>query len=243
MYSTTIVTPTYNERDNLGRLVDFLAEMFNGLKIDYEMIIVDDNSPDGTGKLADQLAEENHCIVSVHRPYKMGLQSAYLEGARRATKDTIILMDSDFSHNPDTIPTMLNKLKEAPIVLGSRFVKGGSFKTLNRRKIGTTLLNLFIRFLFKLDIHDYTNGFLAIKKDTFEYLLEEGTKKNIFPFDMVIYTVPLVMLAHINSIPIIEVPTFYVYRIRGKSKLNIWKVGFKTLVYAVEKSWALKEEW
>ncbi len=243
MRSLTLVTPTYNEKNNIQRLSDFLAKLFNDIELDYELIVIDDNSPDGTGQLVDRLADKNHSIVPIHRPHKMGLQSAYLEGVKRATKETIILMDSDFSHDPSTIPEMIEKLDETPIVLGSRFTEGGGFKTLTRRKIGTTLLNVFIRWLFGMRIRDYTNGFIAIKKDVLHLLLEEGEKRNIFPFDIVIYTVPLIMLAHIKSIPIVEVPTTYVYRTWGKSKLNIWSVGSKTLFYVLTKYWLLLKEW
>ena len=121
----TVITPTYNEAENLPKLVSALFT----LPLDLHLLVVDDNSPDGTGRIADELAGADSRVRVLHRAGKLGLRSAYLEGFRIALDDgadAILQMDADFSHDPAKIPAMAEMLKSCDMVLGSRYVKGGS---------------------------------------------------------------------------------------------------------------------
>jgi len=122
-----VIIPTYNESDNIERLVgEILA-----LPIDAHVIVVDDNSPDGTGKLVDDLAARDTRVHAVHRPAKLGLGTAHIAGMRRAFElncDPIVTMDADFSHNPRYIPALLAGLKNFDVVIGSRYARGGGME-------------------------------------------------------------------------------------------------------------------
>src|ERR1035441_6366659 len=123
MNKTLVVVPTYNERENLPPL----AQRLLALPVPVDLLIVDDNSPDGTGKLADNLAAEHSSIHVLHRAEKSGLGRAYIAGFKWALErgyEFIFEMDGDFSHNPDDIPVLLEAAKDADLVLGSRYVNG-----------------------------------------------------------------------------------------------------------------------
>ena len=123
MNTTLIVMPTYNERENLPRMVQRLL----ALPVKVDLLVVDDNSPDGTGKLADELAAQHPEVHVLHRAEKNGLGRAYLAGFKWAlarSYEFIFEMDGDFSHNPDDVPVMLEAAKEADLVVGSRYING-----------------------------------------------------------------------------------------------------------------------
>ena len=125
MPGITAVIPTYNEAENLPKLVSALF----ALPLDLHLLVVDDNSPDGTGRIADELAAHEQRLHVLHREGKLGLRSAYLSGFRLALDDgadSILQMDADFSHDPERIPEMARKLETCDLVLGSRYVPGGS---------------------------------------------------------------------------------------------------------------------
>ncbi|MEA3395874.1 MAG: glycosyltransferase, partial [Chloroflexota bacterium] len=158
---TTVIVPTYDERENIERLVALLLE----LPIEPRVIVVDDNSPDGTGELAERLAGEHPGRITViHRAGKLGLGTAYIAGFRQALADgseVIVTMDADFSHPPEAIPALVAKIGEGyALVIGSRYVTGG-------RTVGCTLArqalswgaNAFTRILLGLQAHDTTAGF------------------------------------------------------------------------------------
>ena len=123
MQKAFVVIPTYNERDNLQRLTELVLQQHPSL----HLLIVDDNSPDGTGQLADQLAHQNDRITVLHRPAKQGLGSAYRDGFRQAMAlgaDLLIEMDADFSHDPAVLPLFLEKMDAYDLVIGSRYLNG-----------------------------------------------------------------------------------------------------------------------
>ena len=164
---TTVIVPTYDERENIERLVALLLE----LPIEPRVIIVDDNSPDGTGELAERLAGEHPGRITViHRAGKLGLGTAYIAGFRQALADgseVIVTMDADFSHPPEAIPALVAKIGEGyALVIGSRYVAGG-------RTVGCTLYrqalswgaNAFARTLLGLQAHDTTAGFRCYRRE------------------------------------------------------------------------------
>src|SRR5262245_1126040 len=154
-----IVVPTYNERDSIARLV---AEIL-ALPVGAQVIVVDDNSPDGTGELLDGIAAREPRLHVVHRPAKLGLGTAHIAGIRHAFAlglEPIGTMDADFSHNPRYIPDLLAGLEQYDLMIGSRYVPGGGTRNCPRRRILlSTGANTFARLMLGLRAHDCTAGF------------------------------------------------------------------------------------
>ena len=154
-----LVLPTYNEALNLERLVTAVLNAYPSLHV----LIVDDNSPDGTGEIADRMAAENDSILVLHRHTDKGLGRAYTEGINLVLKwgaSVVIQMDCDFSHDPNTLPKLIAAVESADLVIGSRYVPGG--KTVNwpvRRRVLSFCANQFVRLLFRLPTQDCTSGF------------------------------------------------------------------------------------
>jgi glycosyltransferase involved in cell wall biosynthesis len=166
----TAIVPTYNERENIESLVTQLL----ALPIDLSVIIVDDNSPDGTGAIADHLAAERRGRVEViHRSGKLGLGTAYVAGFKRALRegaDLICTMDADFSHNPRYIPDMVDRIGQGyDLVIGSRYVEGGGTSGCTEiRKLLSHGANAFARATLRLHAHDATAGFRCYRRQVLE---------------------------------------------------------------------------
>ncbi len=159
-----IIIPTYNEAENLEPLVSAVL----ALDADLEILVVDDNSPDGTGQIADRLSETLGVVHVLHRPGKMGLGTAYVEGFKWAIEhgyDYVFEMDCDFSHDPAYLPTFLSKISEADLVIGSRYVKEGSTPNWGvLRKLISWGGNAFARLMLGLKTHDCTGGFRCYRR-------------------------------------------------------------------------------
>lgn len=156
---SVVIVPTYNEHDNIDTLItDLLA-----LPVDLNVIVVDDNSPDGTGRQADAWAAHNGRVQVIHRSGKLGLGTAYIAGFRRALAgdfERVLTMDADFSHHPRHIPAMIELARQRDLVIGSRYVKGGGTLhcTLKRRALSRGA-NAFARLMLGLRATDCTAGF------------------------------------------------------------------------------------
>lgn len=214
---TTVVIPTYNEAENLPKLVSALFS----LPLDLRLLVVDDNSPDGTGQLADQLAKDHPGRIEVlHRPGKMGLRSAYLNGFQKildGDSQSIVQMDADFSHDPAKLVEMTELLESADVVLGSRYVKGGSVdeKWPIWRKWLSAFGNFYARTILALPLHDVTTGYRmwraeALKQMPFERIQSTGY----------IFLVEMIYLAHCLEFSIGEAPIYFADRRFGKSKMS-----------------------
>jgi dolichol-phosphate mannosyltransferase len=164
--NTSIIVPTYNERENLPDLVNQIL----ALDIDADVIVVDDNSPDGTGKLADELATATNRVQVIHRPGKLGLGTAYVTGFKLAlarNADRVVTMDADFSHNPRYIPALVALTDTYHIGIGSRYVPGGSVAQdwgVHRRFLSWGA-NLFARTTLGLKANDCTAGFRCYRSE------------------------------------------------------------------------------
>jgi len=211
------IIPTYNESENVGPLIRALLDVEPPL----DVLIVDDNSPDGTGKIADGLAAESGGRVSVlHRRGKQGLGSAYIAGFRHALGlgyDRVIQMDADFSHRPEDVPRLLGALGEADVVIGSRKVPGG-------RVVGWSILrrllsagaSLYARLLLGLQIRDCTSGFKCVSRRALEVLDLDRVRSNGYGF-----LVELNYAWHKAGMRISEVPIVFPDRVRGRSKMTV----------------------
>ena len=162
---TLILLPTYNERENVGKLCTDIM----GLGLDADILCVDDNSPDGTGDLLDRLAEAHSNVMVLHRPRKMGIGSAHLDGIRWAYDHhyaTLVTMDCDFSHQPEHIRDLLNESVRYEVVVGSRYLSKHSLRGWSLFRKSLTLLgHSLTRFLLRMK-YDATGGFRAYRLDT-----------------------------------------------------------------------------
>jgi dolichol-phosphate mannosyltransferase len=166
----TVVTPTYNEAENLPKLVSALFT----LPLELRVLVVDDNSPDGTGAIADVLARQHpHRVRVLHRAGKLGLRTAYLEGFASALEtdaDAVVQMDADFSHDPTELAAMAERLASCDVVLGSRYVSGGSVDVRwpHWRRGLSAFGNFYARTILGLPLRDVTTGYRMWKRATLE---------------------------------------------------------------------------
>ena len=218
MQQLTVVIPTYNEAENLPELVSALR----GLAIpSLRILIVDDNSPDGTGTLADQMAAaEPDQFGVVHRSGKLGLGSAYLTGFRRALElgsQAIGQMDADFSHSPEYLPALLGGLEHADAAFGSRYVAGGRLD--ERWGIGRVLLsrygNLYARTILGLRIRDSTGGFRVWRAETLR-----GIPLDRIHSEGYVFQVEMAFVAQRLGYRMVEMPIYFEDRRIGRSKMS-----------------------
>jgi dolichol-phosphate mannosyltransferase len=212
----TVVTPTYNEAENLPKLVSALF----ALPLDLNILVVDDNSPDGTGQIADGLAGSDKRVRVLHRAGKLGLRSAYLEGFRSALDngaEIVVQMDADFSHDPAALVDMLARLESNDVVLGSRYVSGGSVDKQwpQWRKSLSAFGNFYARTILGMPLHDVTTGYRMWRRKTLEGMPFNRIKANGY-----IFLVEMIYLAHCLQYKIGEAPIYFADRRWGKSKMS-----------------------
>jgi dolichol-phosphate mannosyltransferase len=218
-----VVIPTYNEIENLPLLVPRVLAQGP----DIEVLVVDDESPDGTGKLADDLADGDPRIHTLHRTGKQGLGPAYRAGLRRALDlgaDLVVQMDADFSHPPETIREMLEEIEEYDVVMGSRYVHGITVVNWPIERILLSYYgNWYVRKVTGLPISDTTGGFRCIRRSALESIGFERIRANGYAFQMELNYRFVKYGARIK-----EIPFFFLDRTRGTSKLTI-RIGLETL--------------
>jgi dolichol-phosphate mannosyltransferase len=214
----TIVIPTYNEAGNLPKLVSALF----ALPLDLRVLVVDDNSPDGTGQVADELAKAHPGRVSVmHRAGKLGLSSAYLQGFKKVLADGaegVVQMDADFSHDPQVLVEMAKRIEDADLVLGSRYVAGGSVdeRWSPWRKGLSAFGNFYARTLLGMPLRDMTTGYRLWRREALLRLPLERIKSSGY-----VFLVELAFLAHSFGLRIVETPIYFSDRRWGKSKMSL----------------------
>jgi dolichol-phosphate mannosyltransferase len=212
-----VCLPTYNERENLERMVRALGEV---LPADARVLVIDDNSPDGTGRLADRLAAELDFVDVLHRPAKEGLGPAYLAGFRRALADgaeLVLEMDCDFSHSPQDVPRLLAAADAADLVLGSRYVEGGGVEG-NwgiARRIVSRGGSLYAAVLLGARVRDLTGGFKCFHRRVLETIDLEGVTARGYAFQ-----IELTYRTLRAGFSVVEVPIRFVDREAGHSKMS-----------------------
>jgi dolichol-phosphate mannosyltransferase len=220
MPKTLIVMPTYNEIDNLPLMVDALLSLPVD---DLGLLVVDDNSPDGTGKLADELAEEFPGRVNVlHRLSKSGLGPSYVAGFKHAIElgaDYIFQMDADFSHQPKYIPQMIKTLEQgADLVMGSRYVRGGSVDQSwgwYRKLLSWWANRVYVPTILHIPVFDATGGFRLWRRETLIGLDLNRLRSNGYVFQ-----VELAYMAVRLGYKVVEIPIHFPDRVRGESKMD-----------------------
>jgi dolichol-phosphate mannosyltransferase len=224
-----VVLPTYDERENLPRIVPAILAASPIL----DVLVVDDNSPDGTGALADAMAKEEPRVRVLHRARKEGLGRAYLAGfadALAAGYGRILEMDADFSHDPGRLPAML--ATDADLVLGSRYVKGGS--TVNwgfGRRLLSRGGSLYARTILGLPVRDLTGGFKCFRRKVLEGLDLQSVRSTGYAFQ-----IELTYRAIRRGFTVVEIPITFADRRVGQSKMSrrivaealwmVWKIRF-----------------
>lgn len=233
--STIIVIPTYNERENLPILVKQILALPIA---DAELLIVDDNSPDGTGDLADSFAKETNGKVHVlHRSGKLGLGTAYVAGFKKALElgaERVVQMDADFSHPPEKLTEFMQAIQDHDLVIGSRYVEGGS---LDHdwpfwRKALSGFGNFYARAILGLKIRDVTAGFRMWRREALQHIPLERIRSNGYMFQ-----VEMAYLASKLGLTFKEIPIYFAERKFGKSKIDlsiqveaavsVWKLPFR----------------
>jgi dolichol-phosphate mannosyltransferase len=224
--TVAVVIPTYNERDNLDAIVGRVRAAVPAA----DVLIVDDNSPDGTGDLAEKQALTDEHVHVLHRPAKSGLGAAYVAGFGWALDrgyDAVVEMDADGSHDPAELPAMLARLADADLVVGSRWVPGGIVRNWPRsREILSRGGNAYTRLMLRLPVHDATGGYRVYRTETLRGLGLADVKSQgyCFQIEMTLRTVRA-------GRRVAEVPITFTERVRGNSKMShaivaeaLWRV-------------------
>jgi dolichol-phosphate mannosyltransferase len=234
MEKTLIIVPTYNERENLPRM----AERLMSLPVTVDLLVVDDNSPDGTGQIADELAAKNSRIHVLHRSQKNGLGRAYIAGFKWALErdyEFIFEMDGDFSHNPDAIPEFLKVARdqEADLVIGSRYCYG--VRVVNwplKRLMLSRSAGIYVRVITGLPITDPTGGYKCFRRRALQSLDLDAVQSNGYSFQ-----IEMTHRLWRQGLKVAEVPIIFTDREHGQSKMSkhiifealwmVWKLLFQ----------------
>ena len=231
---TLIIIPTYNELENLPRLLPEVISKEDGIHI----LIVDDNSPDGTAAFVEDQMKNNNRIHLLKRPSKQGLGTAYIAGFKFALKngyDFVFEMDADFSHDPKEIPRFLDEIKNSDVVLGSRYING--VNVINwpmRRLLLSSFANLYTRFITGMPVHDATGGYKCFRRKVLEAINLEKVTSNGYAFQ-----IEMSFKAWKKGFRVKEIPIIFVDRVKGKSKMSkkivreavtmVWKLRLKSI--------------
>jgi dolichol-phosphate mannosyltransferase len=209
----SLVVPTYNEAGGIERLITTLAEVFEQNDLDGEIVVVDDNSPDGTGAIVDRLEKEGYPVRCLHRPGKLGLSSGVIDGWKFARADSVALgaMDADFSHDAAILPRMVKALAQDGygLAIGSRYVPGGGIENWPKRRIVTSRVAIALAQPLT-PIRDITSGYFLVKREALD-----GVE-----LDPIGFKIGLEVIAKARYGRALEVPYVFTDRVAGTSKLN-----------------------
>lgn len=231
---TLIIIPTYNELENLPKLLPEVLSKDEGINV----LIVDDNSPDGTAGFVESQMKVNNRIHLIKRPSKQGLGTAYIAGFKYALQNNfqiIFEMDADFSHDPKEIPRFLDEIKNSDVVLGSRYING--VNVINwplRRLLLSSFANLYTRIITGLPVHDATGGYKCFNRKVLEAIDLDRVKSNGYAFQ-----IEMTFKAWKKGFSVKEIPIIFVDRVKGKSKMSkkivreavtmVWKLRLKSI--------------
>lgn len=234
MQKTLVIVPTYNEAENISRIVPEVLRQSDGV----EILVVDDNSPDGTAAYVRDMMNKNSRIHLLERSGKMGLGTAYVAGFRYAIEhnfDFVFEMDADFSHDPNEIPNFLKKIKEYDLVIGSRYIRG--VRVLNwpmQRLLLSYFANVYTRIMTGLPVHDATGGFKCYRREVLEAVDLSKIKSNGYAFQ-----IEISYKAWKKGFALIEIPIIFLDRRLGTSKMSknivheaffmLWKLRFQSI--------------
>ena len=230
-----IITPTYNELENISRLIPDLLGRYENLDI----LVVDDNSPDGTRNYIEELSNQNKRVKLIRREKKLGLGTAYIAGFKYSIQhnyDYIFEMDADFSHDPKEIKNLLDAINKYDLVLGSRYIRG--VNVINwpmRRLLLSYFANKYTRFITGLPVQDATGGFKCFRKKVLETINLDKVKSNGYAFQ-----IEMTFKAWKKGFKVGEVPIVFFDRVKGTSKMSrkivreaifmVWKLRIRSML-------------
>jgi dolichol-phosphate mannosyltransferase len=213
-----LILPTYNEAQNIPRLLDEVLKLNEQRQLQLDILIIDDNSPDGTGGIVEESAKKQPTLHLLHRPGKMGLGSAYRTGFQYAIDhgyDAVIQMDADFSHNPNDLTEFVKWLKDYDLVIGARYIPGGSISNWNfMRRTLSRCANLYSRIVLGTAIHDMTGGFNGYRTSALKALSYDKVNTNGYAFQ-----IEMKYRASIKKLKFKEFPITFIDRKYGVSKI------------------------
>lgn len=232
---TLVIIPTYNEKENIEKIIEQI------LNFGFSLLVIDDNSPDGTGQILDRLQMTQGVIVRsptgttkqsrlyiIHREKKLGLGTAYIQGFKWALQrdfDFVFTMDADFSHSPDYLPEFIKKLSEFDLTIGSRYVKGGGVRNWPiQRKIISRLGNFYAKTILQFPVNDCTSGFMGFHRAVLEKINLDEIKSEGYGF-----LIEMKYRTYKYGYKIFEYPIFFADRTQGVSKISkkiIWEAIF-----------------
>ena len=215
---SSVILPTYNEKDNIVELTRAIFAALDG--VDFEVVIVDDNSPDGTADAVREYYSDDPRVKLFVRTEDRGLATAIRYGAEHSEGDILLFMDTDFNHDPAVLPQMIKFLEYYDIIIGSRFVMAGGMED-KFRQFSSLLYNYGIRLLFGTPVHDNLSGFFSIYRSK---LLTMDLDQIFYGYGD--YFIRLLMVGHTRGYNMLEIPVFYRLRMHGHSKTQF----FSTLV-------------
>ncbi len=232
-----VVLPTYNEGENVSRLIPIILKKGSNIKV----LVVDDNSPDGTGNIVAEMAEGNERIFLLSRPGKLGLGTAYVAGFKwvlaHSDAKYIFEMDADFSHNPDRIPDFIQKMKEGyDVVIGSRYLRGVSVVNWPiRRLMLSYFASKYARFVTGIPLNDQTSGYKCFRREVLEKLDLNKVLSDGYAFQ-----IEMNYLALQQGFQLAETPIIFEERIAGASKISreivreamwiVWRLRFRSIM-------------
>lgn len=235
MLKTLIIVPTYNELNNLKKLIPELLSMYPEINI----LIVDDNSPDGTGSFVKQAGNSDDRVKLIERPGKMGLGTAYVEGFKYLLAngyDVAVQMDADYSHDPKEIKNFLAEIENHDVVIGSRYIRG--VNVINwpmRRLLLSYFANLYTRIITGIPVKDSTGGFKCFRREVLQAIDLDAIHSNGYSFQ-----IEMNFKAWKKKFRLIEIPIIFVDRVEGASKMSkkivreavtmVWKLRIKSLL-------------
>lgn len=232
---TSIILPTYNEKENIVELIRAIFTTLEPDSMDFEVVVVDDNSPDGTADVVRQTFGQNCRVKLLVRTQARGLATAIRHGIEHSQGDILVFMDTDFNHDPAIIPQMIKFLEYYDIIIGSRFVMAGGMED-RFRQFSSLVYNYGIRLLFGTPVHDNLSGFFSI----YRHKLESMNLDQIY-YGYGDYFIRLLMVAHKRGYRMLEIPVFYRLRMHGHSKtqfLSIFTQYTRALLALRLKLWA-----
>ena len=222
----SIILPTYNEKENIVRLIETIKKL--NIEQTFEILIIDDNSPDGTYQFSkDKFSNDNNVKIVLRKNIR-GLAFSIKEGIEKSLGDHVIVMDTDFTHDPILIKKMISLRSQYEIISGSRYVTGGFMENQLHGKL-SYYYNLMLKFILKTKINDNLGGYFLIKRD----LLNQLEFDKIF-YGYGDYFFRLLYFSKNKNAKIIEIPAVYKQRIYGKSKSNFLAMLFKYFYAAVK---------
>jgi dolichol-phosphate mannosyltransferase len=215
---TSIILPTYNEKENIVELIQTIFATLEPLNLDFQVVVVDDNSPDGTAEAVRQGFSHNGQVKLCVRTEARGLATAIRHGIDHSDGDILVFMDTDFNHDPTIIPQMIKFLEYYDLIIGSRFVMAGGMED-RFRQFSSRIYNYGIRLLFGTPIHDNLSGFFSIYREK----LEAMDLDQIY-YGYGDYFIRLLMMAHNRDYQMLEIPVFYRLRLHGHSKTQFIQI-------------------